>query len=154
MADHAYNHTTGVCDWCGAVRTTQGAGEIQFSCPGPKPFQTKLPFVAEHLHGLADLFAERNAVYKDNFRMVGKIMEAMFPDGIKLVTQDEHNKFHLFMLAIVKLSRYAINYEKGHKDSLDDLIVYFSMVAALDHEAAARLFELAPEEDSPNGQQA
>ena len=66
--------------------------------------------------------------------MVGKLMQAMFPDGIKLDSQEDHNKFHLFMLAIVKLSRYAINYDQGHKDSLDDMIVYLSMVAALDDE--------------------
>lgn len=97
--------------------------------------QTELPFVAQKLHALADLFAERNAVYKDNFRMVGKLMEAMFPEGITLKTADDHNKFHLFMLKIVKLSRYAINYEQGHVDSSDDDIVYTAMVAALDEEA-------------------
>lgn len=100
-----------------------------------KERETDLPFVAEKLHDLADLFAERNAVYKDNFRMVGRIMEAMFPEGITLKTADEHNKFHLFMLKIVKLSRYAINYEQGHVDSSDDDIVYTAMVAALDEEA-------------------
>ena len=95
---------------------------------------TELPFVSAHLKGLADLFAERNAVYKDNFRMVGKLLEAMFPSGIMLLTEEHYNKFHLFMLAIVKLSRYVINYDEGHKDSLDDMIVYLSMVAALDKE--------------------
>lgn len=94
----------------------------------------RLPYATTLLHKMADLFAERNAVYKDNFRMVGKIMQAMFPEGIELKTPEDHNKFHLFMLAIVKLTRYAINYEGGHKDSLEDMIVYLSMVAALDAE--------------------
>lgn len=94
----------------------------------------RLPYATTLLHKMADLFAERNAVYKDNFRMVGKIMQAMFPEGIELKTPEEHNKFHLFMLAIVKLTRYAINYQGGHKDSLEDMIVYLSMVAALDAE--------------------
>lgn len=97
--------------------------------------QTELPFVAAKLHSLADLFAERNAVYKDNFRMVGKLMVALFPKGITLVTEEDHNKFHLYMLKVVKMSRYAINYDQGHVDSADDEIVYAAMVAALDDEA-------------------
>lgn len=106
----------------------------RLSIEGLEAIETHLPFVASHLHSMADLFAERNAVYKDNFRMVGRMMKAMFPEGIKLVTEQDHNKFHLFMLAIVKLSRYANNYEEGHMDSLDDAIVYLSMVAAMDDE--------------------
>ena len=112
--------------------------QVQFVPDRDKPdagFE-RLPFVSKHLHDMADLFAERNAVYKDNFRMVGRIMQAMFPDGVELSSEEAHNKFHLFMLAIVKLSRYAINYDQGHKDSLDDMIVYLSMVAALDDERA------------------
>lgn len=105
-------------------------------CDDPDAGFKRLPFVSKHLHEMADLFAERNAVYKDNFRMVGRIMQAMFPDGVELSSEEDHNKFHLFMLAIVKLSRYAINYDQGHKDSLDDMIVYLSMVAALDDESA------------------
>lgn len=95
---------------------------------------TDLPFVSLHLQGLAELFAKRNAVYKDNFRMYGRLMAALFPDGFSAATEKEHNKDHLFMLAMVKLTRYAINYREGHKDSLDDMIVYLSMVAALDDE--------------------
>lgn len=100
----------------------------------------RLPYATTLLHKMADLFAERNAVYKDNFRMVGKIMEAMFPEGLELKTPEDHNKFHLFMLAIVKLTRYAINYREGHKDSIEDMIVYLSMVAALDAEMALKLY--------------
>ena len=103
----------------------------------------RLPYATTLLHKMADLFAERNAVYKDNFRMVGKIMAAMFPEGIELKTPEDHNKFHLFMLAIVKLTRYAINYQGGHKDSLEDMIVYLSMVAALDAEMAEKVEALS-----------
>lgn len=94
----------------------------------------RLPYVTTLLMNSAHLFAERNAVYKDNFRVVGKVMKALFPEGIELKSEEDHNKFHLFMLAIVKLTRYAINYKEGHKDSIEDLIVYCAMVAALDHE--------------------
>lgn len=99
----------------------------------------RLPYVGELLRSAADLFDERNAVYGNNFEMVGKLMVAMFPDGITLKTEEDHNRFHLFMLKVVKLSRYAINYENGgHQDSLDDDIVYTAMVGALDHRAGHR----------------
>ena len=126
---HAFNHSTGACDICGIERNSAEENSLCVD-------HNNLPFVTKHLREMAKLFAERNAVYKDNFRMVGKLMEAMFPEGIELKTKEDHNKFHLFMLAIVKLSRYAINYQDGHKDSIDDMIVYMSMVAALDAEAA------------------
>lgn len=84
------------------------------------------------------LFKQRNALYKDNFRMVGKVMRALFPDGPpKLETEDDYNRWHLFELAIVKLTRYTVHYnEGGHEDSINDLTVYMSMVAALDKEQA------------------
>lgn len=89
--------------------------------------------VPQDLHAAADLFAERNAVYGSNYEMVGDLMVTLFPKGITLKTREDHNRFHLFMLKIVKLSRYAINYEKGgHADSLEDDIVYTAMIAALD----------------------
>lgn len=99
------------------------------------PGQPILSPVPGYLRRLGDLFKQRNAVYGDNFLIVGKLMVAMFPDGITLKTEEDHNKFHLFMLKIVKLSRYAVNYEKGHEDSLDDDIVYTAMVAAIDARA-------------------
>jgi hypothetical protein len=172
-SSHAFNHSTGKCDWCGATRYSVPVNDVclkrgeDIYAPQPefqsirgkiKPIflkgmdqempeeETRLPFVASKLHGLADLFAERNAVYKDNFRMVGRIMVAMFPEGIELKTEEDHNKFHLFMLKIVKLSRYVVNYDQGHIDSIDDDIVYTAMVAALDEEARASRSE--------NGQQA
>lgn len=97
----------------------------------PAP-STEDPYVAALLTSMADLYRERNAVYKDNYKMVGNIMKALFPKGISLDSPEDHNKFHLFMLGIVKLSRYAVNYQNGHKDSIEDLIVYFAMVAGMD----------------------
>lgn len=133
---HTWNHSTGICETCTAHRSEMDA---MLPCPVPMAGSKthKMPFVTEFLRSSADIYAERNAVYKDNYKMVGRIMKAMFPDGIKLVTEEDHNKFHLFMLAIVKLSRYAVNYEKGHEPSVEDLIVYMAMVQALDNEAKA-----------------
>ena len=99
-----------------------------------------LPYVSKLLNDSAALFAQRNAVYKDNFRMVGKIMKALFPgEAPVLETEADYTRWHLFELSIVKLSRYAVNYDKGgHADSLDDMIVYLAMVAALDSENGDR----------------
>ena len=88
--------------------------------------------VSDGLKGAAKTFVERNAVYGDNYAKVGKIMAVLFPDGLVLSTEEDHNKYHLFSLAIVKLTRYSHNYEDGHKDSLTDMINYLAMVEALD----------------------
>ena len=93
------------------------------------------PFVPAKLRDSAKLYEDRNAVYGDNFRMVGKVMVSLFPNGMVLKTEEDHNKYHLFVLKIVKLTRYAVNYRQGHMDSLDDDIIYTAMIAALDNEA-------------------
>lgn len=92
----------------------------------------KDPFVTELLTRMAKLYAERNAVYKDNYKKVGEVMVALFPEGKTLKTAEDFNKWHLFELAIVKLTRYVNQYEGGHLDSLEDLIVYMAMVAGRD----------------------
>lgn len=82
----------------------------------------------------AKLFEERNAVYKDNWRKVGAIMTILFPDGPpKLEDETDYNRWHLFELAIVKLTRYAVQYnDGGHRDSIHDMIVYLAMVAGIE----------------------
>lgn len=95
------------------------------------------PEVGALLRNCADTFDERNAVYGNNYQMVGNLMVALHPEGITLKTADDHNRFHLWMLKVVKMSRYAKNYtEGGHEDSAVDDIVYTAMVAGLDQRAA------------------
>ncbi len=79
----------------------------------------------------AQTFRDRNAVYGDNFKMVGKMMQVLFPNGVppELVVQDH---FHLFELVLVKLSRYAIS-NLSHVDSIRDLAVYAAMCEAHNH---------------------
>ena len=105
--------------------------------------------VASTLESAADTFRERAVVYKDNFRKVGAVMAALFPEGMTLKTPEDYNRWHLFELAIVKLTRYTNNYsEGGHADSVTDLIVYMAMVQGLDLEtAAAAIGDLFPEEE-------
>lgn len=87
----------------------------------------------------AKLFKERNAVYGDNYLNVGKAFVALFPDGVSLRTVDDFNRFHIFMLSVVKATRYANNWEKGgHMDSSDDAMVYWAMQTSIDEEIKGR----------------
>lgn len=84
---------------------------------------------ADILDQMAATFRERNAVYGDNFRMVGRMMEVLFPGGAppELLHSDQ---FHLFELILVKLSRYAIS-GLQHRDSIHDAGVYCAMCEAI-----------------------
>ena len=87
--------------------------------------QTKPNNAADILDAMAATFRERNAVYGDNFRMVGKLMAVLFPKGVPPeVLHADH--FHLFELMLVKLSRYAIS-NLQHQDSIHDAGVYAAM---------------------------
>lgn len=88
---------------------------------------------ADILEEAADTFRQRNAVYGDNFLRVGNMMAAMFPDGLTLKTQQEWNRAHMLLMAVVKQSRYATNWGKGgHKDSIHDAAVYCAMLEMID----------------------
>lgn len=87
----------------------------------------------------AATFKSRNAVYGNNYLNVGKAMAALFPDGVTLKTAEDHNRFHIFMLGIVKLSRYANNWDKGgHADSIHDNTVYSAMLESIDADIEER----------------
>jgi hypothetical protein len=78
-------------------------------------------------------------------------VEALFPDGHTQHDQSAHNRWHLFELVIVKLTRYANNYDSGgHEDSVDDMIVYLSMLGQLDAELQADLSTDAPTYGTPD----
>lgn len=84
---------------------------------------------ADILADMANTYRERNAIYGDNYKMVGPIMEILFPDGV------DHNtlgadQFHLFELVIVKLTRFAIS-GLTHQDSIHDSAVYCAMIEAI-----------------------
>lgn len=91
--------------------------------------QSKVP---EILRATAKTFEERNHVYGDNHKRLGGMLRAAFPKGITLVTALDHERFALFVLIMVKLSRYAVQWEDGHKDSIHDAVVYCAMLEAID----------------------
>ncbi len=57
-------------------------------------------------------------------------MALMFPKGVILKTADDFNRWHLFELKIVKLTRF-VNSGLTHKDSIHDDAIYSAMVESL-----------------------
>lgn len=93
----------------------------------------KPPTVGERLADLGSLFDERAAQYGDNYKHFGKIMMGLFPNGLNLTSESDFCRFGIFMLTIVKASRYAqMFYRGGHADSLDDNAVYSMMLREVD----------------------
>jgi hypothetical protein len=104
----------------------------------------------EQLYAAAHTFRKKREEYGNNYLVIGKLMAAMFPEGLTVKTEEEWNRLHLFLLSIVKISRYANNYDKGgHADSILDNIVYLAMLHELDDEAICKKFLNS---DHENGQ--
>lgn len=85
---------------------------------------------ADILAEMAETYRERNKVYGDNYKRVGDVMAAMFPDGVWLQAAEDYNVWHLFELMVVKMTRFA-NSGLTHEDSIHDLAVYAAMVESL-----------------------
>lgn len=103
---------------------------------GPEP-PPRHP-VARILEDAATTFDGRNSKYRDNAVKVGRVMEALFPDGVNLNNADDFHIFHLFELMIVKLTRF-VNSDLTHQDSIRDMIVYGAMVENLVEDHNIRL---------------
>jgi hypothetical protein len=89
--------------------------------------------VPQALNDLGALYEERNALYKDNYKNFGKTLVGLLPDGITLKTEEEFNRFAIFMQMVHKQSRYAHSIlSGGHPDSLDDISVYSQMLREYD----------------------
>lgn len=112
-----------ICGWT-TCRCAEGGSPFQ---QGIHPI-LKLT-AADVLAEMANTYRERNAVYGDNFRMVGPMMQILFPKGVppEVLHSDQ---FHLFELILVKLSRFAVSQLK-HKDSIHDSAVYGAMIEAI-----------------------
>lgn len=103
------------------------------------------------LEGSAEVYKERSVVYKDNFRAVGRVMYALFPGGRPgLQFPEDYDRWHIFELVIVKLTRYANNYDTPHEDSLLDMLPYLGILGSLDEEHRER--NPAVSDETPNTQ--
>jgi hypothetical protein len=76
-------------------------------------------------------FRKRGMAYGDNHQRVGAALQALFAnDKIRLESPDDFERFTIVVLILVKLTRYAVSWPLGHKDSIHDLIVYAAMLEA------------------------
>jgi hypothetical protein len=115
-------------DVLAAYRSRFGLDESQVTLVSIAEPSTTTLNAADLLNAAAMTYRERNAVYGDNFRMVGPIMRILFPQGVAADTLG-HDAFHLFELVIVKLSRLAVS-GLTHTDSARDAAVYCAMIEA------------------------
>ena len=96
--------------------------------------------VPEILRECASTYEERNKLYGDNYKKFGKVLDAMMPEGVRITSVDDHNRFGIFVQCVSKLMRYAENLEcGGHLDSAHDLSVYAAMLEELTDADPARL---------------
>ena len=80
----------------------------------------------------AETFNSRKLLYGMNYINAGKALDALFPNGLLLKTPEDHMRYHIFTWIVGKLSRYAVNWETGHQDSIHDAVVYCAMLEAFD----------------------
>lgn len=88
---------------------------------------TNAPQVLEEA---AETFRQKNAQYGSNSAMVGQILEILYPNGIKPGNAIDWEIFHLVVLKVVKLTRFAVA-GHAHEDSIHDDTVYSAMVESL-----------------------
>lgn len=88
--------------------------------------------VPQILTDAAKTFAERNAVYGDNYKNFGWAMHAMFPDGLTIDNVESWNRLGILVQVVSKVTRYAAAFENGgHQDSAHDACVYSAMLEEL-----------------------
>jgi hypothetical protein len=80
----------------------------------------------------AQTYEERNALYADQYKRIGKHMQLMFPSGLPPMDAAGWNRFGVWFMAFNKLGRYAQSLESGgHADSAHDAMVYSAMLEEL-----------------------
>lgn len=82
------------------------------------------------LEEMARTYRERNKTYGDNYLEVGKVMDALFPDGLRIEGAGSWNKYLVLFHIINKLTRLT---QGGvtHIDSAHDIGVYAAMLESM-----------------------
>lgn len=85
--------------------------------------------VNEAMEESAKVYAERQNQYGDSYKMVGEIMDILFPCVVPCGISD-HVRMHLVGWIVGKLCRYAMSVrnQQPTDDSLKDLAVYAMML--------------------------
>lgn len=92
----------------------------------------------ERLETALATYRERNAHYKDSFSRWGPVFRALFPNGIRIETEDDWNRIVCLGHIIDKLVRYTTFFNQPHEDSIHDLGVYAFIMQGLDAEMRQR----------------
>lgn len=91
------------------------------------------PSVPDLLRSAASLYEERNKTYGDNYKFYGKLLDALFPNGLAIPAGDFDalNRLGIVHMIAAKLQRYCHNPKRYHKDSARDMTVYSTMLDEL-----------------------
>lgn len=96
----------------------------------------------DHLESGAETYRERNKTYGDSYHKFGKVMHALFPDGLKIGEPNfpnssiiDWNRLGVLTQIISKLCRYSNDFDNPHRDSIHDIMVYASMLMELEDES-------------------
>lgn len=120
-------------------RELMAATEVKSAMPSrPTAPRQPLPYVADELVSKAKLFAQRAALYGNNYVRFGPIMaQLMATQKLDPASEKDMARFGVFVQVVSKITRYAENFNRGgHDDSLDDIAVYAMMLKALDNDRA------------------
>ena len=91
--------------------------------------------ILQNLQESIKTFEAKSNEYDNTYKVAGRTLHAMFPNGIFLETEDDFIRFSNFVMCNTKMIRYAGNLKQGgHKDSAHDLIVYSAMLEAKTNE--------------------
>ena len=91
--------------------------------------------VEELLADALDTFMERGSAYGKCYVEHGSVMQALFPNGIFLESDDDFVQFGLFNMMVSKMTRLSNAMRRGevHTDSAHDLGVYSFMMEEVQH---------------------
>ena len=89
--------------------------------------------VPEILKKASEVYESRNAEYDNAYIRHGKVLAALFNNGITLKTEEDFMRFGALSAIVGKLTRYCPNFEKGgHEDSIFDAINFCAMLSEID----------------------
>lgn len=90
------------------------------------------PKANEILKNASFTYEAKAKEYGSSYTNHGTVMHGLFPRGVALAGVEDFTRFALVDLMVVKLVRYCVNFQKGHLDSLTDLMVYAAMLQEVD----------------------
>jgi len=75
---------------------------------------------------------ERGEQYGHSYLTHGEVVKVLFPEGIRLKTKKDFNRYGALNLIVTKLIRYCNSWDKPHQDSIHDLGVYAFILETID----------------------